>query len=168
MSRRPDGRLAMDFPAWPAQPTDAARSVSEALALHVEWTGRTENGFFLLALLENERAVRDLEPDLDAIAALDASALIVTAAAEAGDDYDFVSRLFGPKVGIPEDPVTGSSHTVLGPFWGERLGRTSLVGLQTSARPGSVGIELVGERVTIIGRAVTVADGTLTAPALPG
>ena len=92
----------------------------------------------------------------------------MTAAAEAGDDYDFVSRLFGPKVGIPEDPVTGSSHTVLGPFWGERLGRTSLVGLQTSARPGSVGIELVGERVTIIGRAVTVADGTLTAPALPG
>jgi predicted PhzF superfamily epimerase YddE/YHI9 len=91
----------------------------------------------------------------------------VTAVAEPEQSHDFVSRLFAPKVGIPEDPVTGSSHTVLGPFWADRLGRTSLVGLQASSRPGRVGVEIVGDRTTITGRATTVLDGQLTAAAQP-
>src|SRR5205085_8762922 len=106
-------------------------------------------------------------PDLDAIASLDASAVIVTAQAAAGKAYDFVSRLFAPKAGIAEDPVTGSSHTVLGPFWADRLGCGSLVGLQASSRSGFVGVELVGDRVTITGRATTVLDGSLRAAAHP-
>jgi PhzF family phenazine biosynthesis protein len=128
----------------------------------VEWTGRTDNDFFLLALLADERSVRELSPNLTAVSALDASAVIVTAVADPGQGYDFVSRVFAPDVGIPEDPVTGSSHTVLAPFWAGRLGRTSLVGLQASPRSGQVGVELNGERVTITGRAITVHDGALS------
>jgi PhzF family phenazine biosynthesis protein len=133
----------------------------------VEWTGLTDNGVFLLALLVNERSVRDLSPSLTAVSGLDGSALIVTSAADPEQGYDFVSRVFAPDLGIPEDPVTGSAHTVLAPFWAARLGRTSLVGLQASQRPGQVGVELRGDRVTITGHAVTVLDGVLTQPAAP-
>ena len=89
----------------------------------------------LLALLHDERSVRELSPDPEAISRLAASAVIVTAAADADKPYDFVSRLFAPKMGIPEDPVTGSSHTVLGPFWADRIGRTSLLGFRHPRAP---------------------------------
>ncbi len=167
VSQRPDGSLAMDFPASPPTRTDARSAAAEALGAPVEWTGRTDNDFFLLALLADERSVRDLSPDLTAVSELDASAVIATAVADPGQGYDFVSRLFAPDVGIPEDPVTGSSHTVLAPFWARRLGRTSLVGHQASPRSGQVGIELNGDRVTIIGRAITVLDGVLSSAANP-
>ena len=167
VSQREDGSLAMDFPAWPPTELDVRRAAAKALGAPVEWTGRTDNGFFLLALVGREDSVRDLIPDLTAVSELDASALIVTAVAEPGQEYDFVSRLFAPNAGIPEDPVTGSSHTVLAPFWAERLERTSLTGLQASARSGLVGVEANGDRVTIIGRAITVVDGALKATANP-
>ena len=121
----------------------------------------------MLALVGDERSVRDLSPSLAAVSGLDASAVIVTAVADPGQGFDFVSRLFAPDLGIPEDPVTGSSHTVLAPFWADRLGRLSLVGLQASARSGLVGVELHGDRVTITGRAVTVLDGALRSNANP-
>ncbi|MBA3736846.1 MAG: PhzF family phenazine biosynthesis isomerase [Actinobacteria bacterium] len=165
--RRPDGSLAMDFPACPPAEIAARSAVAEALGAAVEWTGQAHDGFFLLALLADERSVRELTPDLAAIGGLDASAAIVTAAADADRPYDFVSRLFAPNAGIPEDPVTGSSHTVLAPFWAARLGRTALLGFQASARSGTVGVELNGDRVAVIGRAVTVLDGVLTAVAKP-
>lgn len=167
VSRRPDGSLAMDFPAWPAAELEVRATAAEALGVPVEWTGRTDNNFFLVAVLGDERSVRELTPDLNAVAKLDASAVIVTAAADPGQPYDFVSRLFAPNAGLTEDPVTGSSHAVLGPYWGGRLGRTALVGLQASARSGLVGVELNGDRVTILGRAVTVVDGVLSATADP-
>jgi predicted PhzF superfamily epimerase YddE/YHI9 len=91
----------------------------------------------------------------------------VTAVAEQSHDYDFVSRVFAPKIGIPEDPVTGSSHTVLAPFWAQRLARTTLTGFQASHRPGRVEVELRGDRVVVVGGAVTVLDGALTATAAP-
>jgi PhzF family phenazine biosynthesis protein len=163
----PDGALMMDLPAWPPAPFDARNRAEEALGISVGWTGRTGNGAFLLALVADERSVRALRPDLDAIASLEASALIVTAVADPGQSHDFVSRVFAPSIGIPEDPVTGSSHTVLAPFWADRLGRTSLVGLQASARSGLVGVDLDGDRVTVTGRAITVMDGALTAGANP-
>jgi PhzF family phenazine biosynthesis protein len=134
----------------------------------VEWTGRTANGAFLLALVGDEASVRALRPNLAAVSALDSSVgLIPTAPADPERDYDFVSRVFAPQAGIPEDPVTGSAHTVLAPYWADRLGRTSLVGLQVSPRSGFVGVELNGDRVTITGRAVTVFDGTLSTLAEP-
>ena len=167
VKRLGDGSLAMDFPAWPATQIDAVRAASAAFGVPVDWTGQAHEGFFLLVRLADERSVRDLAPDLSAIGGLDFSAVIVTAVAEPGQSHDFVSRLFAPKVGIPEDPVTGSSHSVLGPFWADRLGRSSLVGLQASSRPGRVGVEVAGDRVTITGRATTVLDGQLTAVAQP-
>jgi PhzF family phenazine biosynthesis protein len=167
VKRLEDGSLAMDFPAWPPTEIDARGAVSAPLGVPVEWTGEAHDGFFLLALLADEQAVRGLVPDLPAIGGLDFSAVVVTALAEPGQSHDFVSRLFAPRVAIPEDPVTGSSHTVLGPFWADRLGRGSLVGLQVSSRPGRVGVEVSGDRVTITGRATIVLDGQLTAAAQP-
>lgn len=165
VSQRSDGALAMDFPAWPPLEIDARSAAAEALGAPVQWTGRAE--FFLLAVLADERSVRDLRPDLSAVARLDDRAVIVTAAADPGQDHDFVSRLFAPREGIPEDPVTGSSHTVLAPYWAERFGRSSLVGLQASSRSGVVRVELKGDRVTITGRAVTILDGVLSGAARP-
>ena len=168
VDQRADGSLAMDFPAWLSTPFEARSAVAEAIGVPVEWTGRADNGSFLLALVADESSVRDLIPDLAAVGGLDALVgLIVTAGADPGHGYDFVSRVFAPQAGIPEDPVTGSAHTVLAPYWADRLGRTSLVGLQVSSRSGLVGVELNGDRVTIIGRAITVSDGTLSAAANP-
>jgi PhzF family phenazine biosynthesis protein len=168
VSRQPDGSLSMDFPASQAVPVDAVPGMAEALGAPVEWTGRSHGGNdFLVGRLANELTVRELSPDLAGLARLDASGVIVTAAADPGRAYDFVSRVFAPNAGIPEDPVTGSSHTVLAPYWADRLGRTSLVGLQTSARSGLVGVELRGDRVAISGRAVTVLDGVLKSKANP-
>ncbi|HLX21576.1 MAG TPA: PhzF family phenazine biosynthesis isomerase [Gaiellaceae bacterium] len=169
VERRPDGMLAMDFPAWPATTWDAVDAVGAAIGAPVEWTGRTTNEGFLLALLADERTVRELDPDLAAVSELDAwIGLIPTAPAEPGRGYDFVSRVFAPHAGIPEDPVTGSAHTVLAPYWADRLGRASLTGFQASARSGLVAVEVRGDRVTVSGRAVTVSDGTLSAAASPG
>jgi PhzF family phenazine biosynthesis protein len=167
VSQRADGSLAMDFPSWPATEIEAWSAAAGALGALVEWTGLTDNGVFLLALLADEGTVRELSPDLTALSGLDGSAVIATSVADQGQEYDFVSRVFAPDLGIPEDPVTGSAHTVLAPFWVERLGRTSLVGLQASPRPGQVGVELKGDRVTVIGHAVTVLDGVLTSAAKP-
>jgi predicted PhzF superfamily epimerase YddE/YHI9 len=118
--------------------------------------------------------VRSLRPDIPALETLDARGVIVTAAADAGTadpaggpSVDFVSRFFAPRVGVPEDPVTGSAHTVLGPFWAERLGRDDLIGAQLSARGGRLGVRVRGERVLLSGQAVTVLDGFLSASAQP-
>ncbi len=168
VERRPDGLLAMDFPAWPCTEVEARKAVADALGAPVEWTGRTANGAFLLALMADEDSVRALSPNLEAVSVLDSSVgLIPTAPAAEGLSYDFVSRVFAPQAGIPEDPVTGSAHTVLAPYWADRLGRTSLRGFQVSSRSGFVGVELNGDRVTLTGRAVTVFDGALSETAGP-
>jgi PhzF family phenazine biosynthesis protein len=168
VDRRADGSLAMDFPVWAATEVEARSVVAEALGAPVEWTGRTANGAFLLALMDTEDSVRALNPDLDAVSVLDSSVgLIPTAPAAQERSYDFVSRVFAPQAGIPEDPVTGSAHTVLAPYWADRLGRTSLMGLQVSARSGLVGVELRGDRVTISGKAITILDGMLSTAAGP-
>ena len=169
VDRKADGSLAMDFPAWFSTDFPEAKSAVEAaLGVPVTWTGRTDNRSFLLALLADESSVRNLQPDLDAVSKLDATVgLIPTAPADAGHEYDFVSRVFAPQAGIPEDPVTGSAHTALAPYWANRLGRTSLVGLQASPRSGLVGLELNGDRATITGHAITVSDGTLSPAASP-
>ena len=168
VDQRTDGALAMDFPSWPTTQSHDRSVVAAAIGAPVDWTGRTANGFFILALAADERSVRELSADLGAVSALDASVgLIVTATADPGREYEFVSRVFAPQAGIPEDPVTGSAHTVLAPYWADRLERTLLKGLQVSARSGLVGVELTGDRVTITGHAITVSDGTLSSAANP-
>jgi PhzF family phenazine biosynthesis protein len=160
VSKRDDGSLAMDFPAWPPLPMEAPDGIAETLGALVQWTGRSGNNF-LLALLADERAVRELTPDIAEVALDPADAVIVTAPAEPEHSYDFVSRVFAPRIGISEDPVTGSAHTVLAPYWSDRTGRTSLLGCQASDRSGLVGVELNGDRVVVSGRAVTILDGVL-------
>lgn len=114
----------------------------------------------LLAELPDEASVRGLTPSQDLIMSLPERALIATARADKSDcGYDFVSRFFAPRIGIPEDPVTGSAHTALAPFWSRRLGAGVLKGLQVSARGGLVETEVVGNRVLLAGRAVRVFNG---------
>ena len=156
----------MDFPAWPPSQIDTPAGIADALRVPVKWTGRSDNNY-LLALVADEREVRGLNPDIADVAKLPADVIIVTTAADPGQAHDFVPRVFAPKVGINEDPVTGSAHTVLAPYWARRLGRISLVGFQASARSGLVGVELSDNRVVVIGRALTVLDAVLSATATP-
>ncbi len=104
--------------------------------------------------------VRKMQPDLEKIAKSKHGSCIVTAKGDT-EDCDFVSRFFGPGVGIDEDPVTGSAHCVLGPYWAKKLGQTELVGHQVSKRGGIVGVEVLGDRVNLFGEAVLVFKGQL-------
>jgi predicted PhzF superfamily epimerase YddE/YHI9 len=113
-----------------------------------------------LAELVDAGTVRTLSRDAARLAALLMTGLIVTAAGDGGD-HDYVSRFFAPAVGIPEDPVTGSAHCTLGPYWSARLGRSTLVGYQASARGGHVRTQVCGDRVRLSGQAVMVVSGTL-------
>lgn len=151
--------IEMDFPATPATPEPAFRAdVESALGTKTRNVGRTL--FDYLAEVESEEVLRDLRPDLAKIGRWNARGLIVTSAA-GRPDYDYVSRFFAPAAGIDEDPVTGSAHCCLGPYWKERLGRDNLIGYQASARGGFVRTRCEGDRVLLTGQAVTVLQGEL-------
>jgi len=154
-----DGWIEMDFPAQVAVPTDAPASLPAALGLDDDGPVRAfgRGGTDLLVELEDAGLVRSLRPDLSAVAALGSRCLIVTAAGDR-PGVDCVSRVFGPNVGIPEDPATGSAHCTLAVFWGERLGRDRLVGEQASSRGAVVRMRRAGDRVVLGGRAVTVSQ----------
>lgn len=122
-------------------------------------TPPSENGGNYLAVYGTEEEVRSLQPDLAALGRLAGMGVIVTAPAE---KVDFVSRYFGPAFGIPEDPVTGSAHCTLVPYWADQIGRTSLRALQVSRRGGELCCELKGDRVQVGGRAVCYLEGTIT------
>jgi predicted PhzF superfamily epimerase YddE/YHI9 len=111
--------------------------------------------------LESEEAVRAVSPDLRRLATIEARGVVVTAVS--GKDYDFVSRYFAPQSGIDEDPVTGSTHCLLAPYWGAKLGKERMTGYQASRRGGVVEVRLAGDRVILGGRAVVVLRGTLGA-----
>ena len=160
VTKRDNGQLAMDFPASPPIPVEAPAGLVAALGAPVAWTGLGAD-LFLLALLVDEQAVRSLRPDIAALSELPNDVVVPTALAEAGNAYDFVSRVFAPKIGLDEDPVTGSAHAVLAPYWAERLGRNQLTGLQASTRPGIVGVEVRDGRTIVSGHAVTILDGIL-------
>ncbi|MFD9411083.1 PhzF family phenazine biosynthesis protein [Streptomyces sp. NPDC059989] len=164
-----EGGITLDFPAAPGTEVAVPDGLSEALALTAEPEAALAAGPLgdLLVVLPDEATVRAMAPRLDAVAALTLReglrGIIVTApAARTGPEYDFVSRFFAPARGIPEDPVTGSAHTVLAPYWSRRLGRDRLTGLQASARTGLVRTAVRGDRVHLTGTAVTVLTGTLT------
>lgn len=160
-----DGTTTLDFPAAPLTPAEPPDGLAEALGarpLTVLDTGPDCGD--LLVEVAGEAEVRALRPDFAALARVSERGVIATAAAAApGGGYDFVSRGFFPAIGIDEDPVTGSAHTALAPFWAGRLGRESLTGLQASARGGLVAARLSGDRVLLTGAAVTVIDGELHA-----
>ncbi|MDE2995631.1 MAG: PhzF family phenazine biosynthesis protein [Bacteroidota bacterium] len=146
-------RLEMDFPAEPANMGFPGELIDNAL--NVDCLRHAANRMDALAEVDTEKTLRELKPDMTAIASLEVRGLIVTAPAD-DPDLDFVSRFFGPQVGVPEDPVTGSAHCCLAPWWGQRLGKTVMKARQLSARGGEVEVELKGDRVLLRGHAVTV------------
>jgi PhzF family phenazine biosynthesis protein len=161
---RSGDELTMDFPARGPVPIAVPDRLAAALGTDPVWTGRGGTDDVLCELVD-EDAVRAVVPDIVGLLGVDARGVIITARADEGRDYDFVSRFFAPRVGVAEDPVTGSAHTVLAPYWADKLGRTVLSGYQASRRGGRIGVELVGDRVVLRGRAVLVVDGVLSAEA---
>lgn len=159
------GGVVLDFPTAPLTAVPAPAGLAAALGcapLSVHDTGPTVGD--LLVEVADEAAVRELAPDHAALARIDARGAIVTAAAaDPAAGYDFVSRGFFPNAGIPEDPVTGSAHTALAPFWAARTGRRRLAGYQGSTRGGLVRVALQGPRTLLTGQAVTVIEGELLA-----
>ncbi|RFS85284.1 PhzF family phenazine biosynthesis isomerase [Actinomadura spongiicola] len=162
VTRDETGRLSMDFPACPPEPVEPPEGLAAALGVRVDGVGRNVQNDLIVDVAD-ETVVRDLAPDVRALAEIDARGVAVTAAADPGRGYDFVSRFFAPRVlpGDAEDPVTGSAHCALGPHWAPRLGRDALTGHQASARGGHVHLVLRGDRVVLSGTAVTVLDGAL-------
>jgi len=162
-ARRNGAEIEMDFPSEPAAAADLPADVLPALGVSapsVRWTGR--NRLDYLVEVASEADVRALAPDFRRLGAACAPArgCIVTSPS-ARPEYDFVSRYFAPAAGVDEDPVTGSTHCCLAPYWAERLGRSPLRGFQASARGGAVGVHVADGRVKLSGRAITVARGEL-------
>ncbi len=156
VTRDGDGGLTMDFPALAAAPVAAPAALAAGL-------GAAPAAVFAdmdyLALFGSAAEVRGLAPDFAALARLDRRGVIATAP---GEDEDFVSRFFCPRLGVPEDPVTGSAHCMLAPFWAERLGKVTLRARQVSARGGLLRCVVAGDRVRLTGRAAQYLEGVVT------
>ena len=161
-ARRVGGLVELDFPARPplAEPPAWAEAVVGALGIKPAYVGMSAEDVLFEAA--DEATVRAIAPDFAALRSLPARGVIVTSRSS-DKRFDFVSRFFAPAVGVDEDPVTGSSHTVLVPYWAKKLGKTSLTAYQASARGGILHLRHEGARVKIAGRAVTVIAGDLLA-----
>jgi len=161
LTARRDGEwIELNFPSRPIQPgvPDWADSLIGAFGVKPIYIGMSSDD--ILIEVANEGTLRSLEPDFAVLRSLPARGVIVTS--RSGDPrFDFVSRFFAPAVGVDEDPVTGSSHCVLTPFWAQRLGRESMTSYQASSRGGVLKVRLDGDRVRIAGRAITVIRGEL-------
>jgi PhzF family phenazine biosynthesis protein len=161
LSASRDGEcIVLDFPTKPVEPAAPPPELAAALGATPEEVGK--NGLDYLVCLASDAAVRGLRPDFALLGRLPVRGVIVTARSEVFG-YDFVSRYFAPAVGVPEDPVTGSAHCALGPFWRARLGKDHLRAYQASPRGGVVGVHVRGGRVHLSGKAVTVLRGELLA-----
>lgn len=154
---RKDGWLELDFPVTPPALATPPAELAHSLDVTPKYVGKSRLDYMIE--VESADVVRGLKPDLKLLATIPVRGVIVTAAAS--PPYDFVSRFFAPAAGIDEDPVTGSAHCCLGPFWGDRLGKNELLAYQASARCGVVRVRLAGDRVRLGGHAVTVLRGQL-------
>lgn len=163
-ARRVAGGIELDFPSNPPVPALAPEGLLTALGL--EGDVLSAPGDWWVVVVQSAAQVRSCSPDLAALARVSPHCAVVTAPGEAG--IDLVSRVFAPAVGIDEDPVTGSAHCVLAPYWAGRLGRSELTAHQASRRGGHLSLVLHGDRVLLTGHAVTVARVALTSAALPG
>jgi PhzF family phenazine biosynthesis protein len=156
--KRTDTGYVMDFPVRPSEPVPAPTGLAEALG--VVPSEVLVDAFNYMALLESAQTVRELAPDIAAIARLDRGGVIVTAPGD--DTYDFVSRYFAPAKGIPEDPVTGGAHCALVPYWAKRLGKTEFRAFQASRRGGEIICRLTHDRVELEGACVFYLEGEAT------
>jgi len=155
-----DGWIEMDFPAEPDRPAATPAALAAGLNAAPVYVGR--NRFDYLVEVESEATLRSLAPDAQRLSGIDTRGIIVTALADA-NGFDFVSRFFAPGTGIVEDPVTGSAHCCLGPYWQRRLGKADFTAWQASERGGLVKVVVRDDRVTLSGKAVTVMRGELLA-----
>jgi PhzF family phenazine biosynthesis protein len=153
--------VELNFPATPEEPTTAPPGLSEALGLVPKYIGRSK--FDYLLEVESEERVRELTPDFALLRTVAIRGIIVTSSADSAQ-YDFVSRFFAPAVGVDEDPVTGSAHCCLGPFWSKRSGKNDFLAYQASPRGGIVRVRVAGDRVYLGGKAVTILRGELIDP----
>lgn len=152
--------IELNFPLKPPTQCSAPSGLLEALGTSAQHVAR--NQFDFLVEVESEQQVRQLAPDFSRLSSLDVRGVIVTSQS-ATPHFDFVSRFFAPRVGVNEDPVTGSAHCCLGPYWQARLGKSEFTAFQASARGGVLQVRVAGERVYLAGQAVTVCRGELLA-----
>lgn len=152
-------QIALNFPAGSLSPITLDRALVEKLVLQP--VASLLAGPDLLLVLPSAADVREYQPDIITIASLPWRGLIITSAKDAGE-LDFVSRFFAPKLGIPEDPVTGAIHCCLAPYWAERIGKNSFLAEQWSARGGRLHLQVLGERVQLAGQARTFLEGQLS------
>ena len=155
---RAGDQISMNFPSRPPVATDLPVGLAEGLGIKPLFVGTDKTDY--MVEVESEEVIRGLTPDFGVLKSVSARGIIVTAKCESGE-YDFISRFFGPAAGIDEDPVTGSAHTILTPYWAEKLGRTKMSAFQASSRGGRVSVELKGDRVLLGGNARTVFRGEL-------
>lgn len=151
-----NGWIELNFPALPEEKTEPPAGLLESLGVEATYIGK--NIFDYLVEVESEETVRTMKPDFVKLSKVPARGVIVTARA---GGYDFVSRFFAPEVGIWEDPVTGSAHCCLGPYWQKKLKKDEFIAYQASERGGVLKVKAIGERVLISGKAVTVLEGEL-------
>ncbi|PEN09211.1 oxidoreductase [Longimonas halophila] len=164
-----DAGIRLDFPADAPSPADPPAGLIDACTIPVPvWSGRSARDWLLH--VPTPQDVEAAAPDMDALSQFDTRGVILTAESPSESDHDFVSRFFAPQVGVPEDPVTGSAHCALGPYWRDRLGRSDLTGYQASSRGGTVRIHLPEPpasseaRVHLFGACCTMVQGTWQAP----
>jgi PhzF family phenazine biosynthesis protein len=150
--------IEMNFPATPEEPAEAPDDLIEALGVPAAYVGK--NRFDYLVEVDSEEVVRNMQPDFTLLAKVSARGIMVTSIPST-QNYDFVSRFFAPQVGINEDPVTGSAHCCLGPYWSKRLEKNEFVAYQASPRGGVMRVRVDGDRVYLGGQAVTVLRGEL-------
>jgi PhzF family phenazine biosynthesis protein len=153
--------IELDFPAKLAEPADPPPDLLRSLGVEkAAFVGK--NAFDYLVEVDSEQTLRALAPDHSSLRKIPVRGVIVTARPESGE-FDFLSRFFAPGSGVDEDPVTGSAHTALGPYWAKRLGKNEFTAFQASARGGVVRVRLNGDRVLLGGQAITVMTGELLA-----
>ncbi|NLK04460.1 MAG: PhzF family phenazine biosynthesis protein [Clostridiales bacterium] len=151
-----DGWIQLNFPATPEKEDEAPLELIEALNIEPLYVGK--NIFDYIVEVGTEEIVRNIKPDFTKLLKVDMRGVIVTARSK---KFDFVSRFFAPEIGVFEDPVTGSSHCCLGPYWRDRLGKDEFIAYQSSSRGGVLRVQVVGDRVCISGKAVTVLEGDI-------
>ncbi len=160
LTAAPLGRvIELDFPARPPNEVQAPTGLVEALGVSASWIGRDVDDY--IVVLTDEAAVKNCDPDFGKLRSTETRGVMITAEGEQ-EDVDFVSRFFAPRLGIDEDPVTGSAHCCLTPFWAERLDKEQMTARQLSARGGQLDVELAGDRVKLRGTCVTTLRGALT------
>lgn len=158
MARKDAGWIEMDFPAKPAQTAEAPAGLLDALGVTAGTIGR--NQFDYIVEITDPETLRRLQPDYTLLKKIQARGVIVTSRSDTAE-FDFISRFFAPAAGVPEDPVTGSAHCCLAPYWSEKLRKETFTAFQASPRGGVVRCQLKGDRVILSGQAVTVMRGEL-------